>query len=77
METTDTALTSPQERACAAASKAKGFACEAVKQGRIALDETMVAAMDCTTRAASRKPIQTLGIAAGAGLVLGFLLGRA
>jgi ElaB/YqjD/DUF883 family membrane-anchored ribosome-binding protein len=76
MDTIDTALTSPQERACAAASKAKGFACEAVKQGRIALDETLLAAKDCTTRAAGQKPMQTLGIAAGVGLVLGFLLSR-
>lgn len=70
----DTNGDSAQDRACAAASKAKGFACEAMKQGQIALDETVNAAIACTDAAVRERPLQAAGIAAGVGLLVGLLI---
>ncbi len=63
-----------QGRACAAAYKAKGFACEAMKQGQIAMDETVNAAIQCTDEAVRKRPLQAAGIAAGIGLLVGILI---
>jgi ElaB/YqjD/DUF883 family membrane-anchored ribosome-binding protein len=65
---------SAQGRACAAAYKAKGFACEAMKQGQIAIDETVNAAFECTDAAVRKRPLQAAGIAAGIGLLVGVLI---